>query len=514
MREVLIGNFNQRLVCRQARSRPVRSKMPSASAASWARASSGSSILEILIAITVLSLGIGAVLLLSTANQDLKIDSLTNSEALSKAEGMLETARALSRQDFNSVSATAPANDDIYTKSIDVIDIDAFTKQVTSNVAWSASASRPVQISLTTRLTDQQGAIGGDTCNPILSGDWTKPQDWKDGYGYADIVSPNGASGLDAFNKKIYLTSDIGNKNDFYIIDVSNPKPAGLNLPILGSLKTTYGLTDVRVAGKYAYVAADSAQYQLLVIDISDPLNLNPSKIVKKLDLTAPGDTAYGNTLYYSKRKIYLGLTKSSGAEFHIIDVSDPLNPIDEGSFETNTAVNQIIVKDGLAYLATPSSSQVWILDVSDPTNPHQTDPIKQTFSNPPGWSNWSGQSLALSGNTLYFGRIYNIGANSTDLFILDSTDLTEPPAGTLVQTKQDGVSRMVIRNNLLFMSNSAPNDGFQIWDVSNPASLNRYDTAPINIQQTSTAGMDCDGNLIYIGQTHNRALQIIGPGP
>ena len=171
-------------------------------------------------------------------------------------------------------------------------------------------------------------------------------------------------------------------------------------------------------------------------------------------------------------------------------------------------------MKDGLAYLATPSSSQVWILDVSDPTNPHQTDPIKQTFSNPPGWQHWSGQSLALAGNTLYFGRIYNIGANSTDLFVLDSTDLTKPPTGTLTQTKQDGVSRMVIRNNLLFMSNSAPNDGFQIWDVSNPASVNRYDTTPINIQQTSTAGMDCDGNLIYIGQTHNRALQIIGPGP
>lgn len=474
----------------------------------------GSSILEILIAVTILSLGIGAVLLLSTANQDLKIDSQTNGEALSKAEGMLETARAASRQDFSSVSSLAPAVDDIYTKSVNVTDIDAFTKEVTSHVNWSESASRLVQISLTTRLTDPQSAMGGDTCNPTLSGDWAKPQDWKGGYGYADIVSANGASGIDVFNKKVYLTSDIGIKDDFYIIDVSNPKPAGLNLPILGSLKTTYGLTDVRVAGKYAYVAAHSAQYQLLVIDISDPASLNPSKIVKKIDVTAPGDTAYGNTLYYSKKKIYLGLTKSSGAEFYIIDVSDPLNPIDQGSFETNTAVNQIIVKDDLAYLATPSSSQVWILDVSDPANPHQTDPVKQTFANPPGWSYWSGQSLALSGNTLYFGRIYNIGANNIDLFVLDSTDLSIPPAGDLTQTKQDGVSRMVIRDNLLFMSNAKPNDGFQIWDVADPLDLKRYDTSPINIQETSTAGMDCDGNLIYIGQKHNRALQIIGPGP
>src|SRR3989344_7378168 len=177
MRAVLTGNFNIGPLRQQAGSRPVRSKTAPASAASLTRASNGSSLLEILIAITVLSLGIGAVLLLSTANQDLKIDSQTNSEALSKAEDMLETARALSRHDFYSISSLDPAIDDIYTKSVNVTDIDAFTKEVTSHVKWAASASRPVEISLTTRLTDQQGAIGGDTCNPILSGDWTKPQD-------------------------------------------------------------------------------------------------------------------------------------------------------------------------------------------------------------------------------------------------------------------------------------------------------------------------------------------------
>lgn len=473
---------------------------------------SGSSTLELLIAFAILTLSLTAGILIIFGNQSVAVDTETNGEALSRAVGLIEKARADSRQSFTSVISqnnTESVGPISYNKSLNIIDLDSFTKQAIGIVTW-IEGGRNQSINISTIFTDPNGALGGDTCNPNLSGDWTRPQDWKGGYGYGDFPSPNGTSGLDSLNKKVYLTSDVSNKDDFYIFDVSNPRPAGLNLPLLGSLKSTYGLTDVRVAGKYAYVSVHSQTYQLFVIDISVP---STPVIIKKLRVTSAGDTAYGNTIYYSKQKVYLGLTKSNGKELHIIDVSTPTAPIDiSPGFETNTSINQILVKDGIAYLTTALNNQAWIVDVSNASNPVQSNPLKQTFVDPSGTQDWSGQSIAFGDNKVYLGRIFDIGSNRPDLYILSANDLSLAPLGTLTQTKQDGVTRLVVRSNLLFMTNAAANDGFQIWDITNPASLSRYDTTPANIQQTSTAGMDCEGNLVYVGQRSGHALQIIGP--
>ena len=528
----MTGNFHTRLAHRQpvrsktpsvsaaslARasggSRPVRSKTPSVSAASLARASNGSSLLEILIAVTILSLGIGAVLLLSTANQDLKIDSQTNGEALSKAEGMIETARALSRQDFYSISAIAPANDDIYTKSIDVTDIDVFTKQVTSNVAWSASASRPVAIRLTTILTDPQSALGGDTCNPVLSGDWTDPQL----LGYADFPSSQGATGVDVLAHKAYVTTDpTGNSEDFYTFDVSNPNQT--HIPFSSKLETGPGLAAVKVAGRYAYVANTANGSQLQVIDISQ----NPPAIVAELDLTSSG-TADGSTLYYANRKVYVGLTKSTGPEFFVINVSSPttLSASDIlGSYEFDTTVNSIAVKDDRAYVATPmptsnppTQENLTVLNLS-------TNPISRlaTFS----WPIYA----TMDGLGVYYGkddRLYlgrTAGGNQTtyeEFFILDPdpSSIATPIAKKFIPDNNNGkaisIGSLIARQNLVFILTSDTNLGFQIWDLGNLSSANPYGS--LNVQQSSTAGMDCEGNLIFIGQQGNRALQIIGPGP
>ncbi|MBM3261541.1 hypothetical protein FJY93_03925 [Candidatus Kaiserbacteria bacterium] len=474
----------------------------------------GSSTIEILIAFVILIMATSAVILVVFGNQNLIIDTQTNSEALNRARTMLEEARAASRSDFSSVvsqtAMTEASGPLTYTKRLDVADIDSFTKAATSTVSWTIGA-RDFTVTLSTLLTDPSGALGGDTCSDTISGDWTAPQDWKGGFGYADIVSPSGASGVDAFNKKVYLTSNIDSTDNFYVIDVNNPKPAGLDLPILGKLRfdvggtNSDGLTAVRVAGNYAYVAVGGTQtVHLLVIDVSDAAN---PVVVTQRDVTAAGVSGYGNTLAYSKKTLYLGLTISTGPELYIIDVADPLNPAIKGTFETGTSINQIAVKDDLAYLATPSSTQLWKVDVSDPTNPT----LVQAYS--PASTNWSGQSVAVSkdGTTVYFGRIYNIGANKEDLFAFNTSNLSST-IGSLTQDKQSGFTRMVVRGTLLFASNTKSNDGFQIWNVSNPATIVRYDTTPVNIQQASTAGMDCDGDYIYIGQRSNRALQIIGP--
>jgi Tfp pilus assembly protein PilV len=453
----------------------------------------GIATLEILIAITLLMLVLSSVIMLVFGSQTSEVSSETHQEALYKAQELLENARANARANFSSVVSTPPVNDNIYVKNITVTDINSLTKQVTSQVSWNGLTTI-----LSTIVSDWQGALG--ICNPVLSGDWTNPQV----YGYVDFPSANGASAVDIKTAKAYVTSDphSAGADDFYVIDVNDPtlKP----LPILGHFSTTYGLTFVSTQGGYSYVSADSAAYQLLIIDSSNPAALDTTKIKGKLDVTAPGDTAYGNTLFYANNKIYLGLTLSTGPEFHIIDVSNPSAPVEVGpGYEVGAAINRITVKNNIAYLATAANNEVIALDVSNPASINFLGAYTSTAL--------TGQSLFLdNGTTLYFGRIG--GNGNPKLLALDTGNLSSPK-WTFDMSKQSGVYTMILRSNLLFMTTADPNDGLQIWDVSNPSGPPvRYDTSPLNIQQGATAGSDCAGNLLYVAQRSNRAMQIVGP--
>lgn len=467
----------------------------------------GVSTLEILIAFAVLILCMTAVIQVAFGNQSVSVDTQTNTEALSRAGALLEQTRARAQQNFSGVvsqgSVTEQDGSVAYTKKLDVMDLNSFAKQATSTVTWQL-AGRTMSIVLSSIFTDPIGSLGGSLCSPTVSGDWTAPQV----YGYVDFSSSAGATGVSVRGTKAYVVSDPSSSgtDDFFIIDVSDPtqKP----LPILSEFSTSYGLTDVRAVGNYAYVAADSAAFQLLVIDVSDPTTLNASKIKAKRDTTATGDTAVGNTLAYANKKIYLGLTKSStgGPEFHIFDVSTPTNPVEVGpGYFVGAAVNHIEVKNNIAYLTTAADNEIIALDVSNPNSP--------TFVGAYSSAILTGQALALdTAGNLYFGRIG--GTGNPKLLAFTVGDLSTP-IWTMDMSKQSGVYTMLLRSNFLFMTTADPNDGLQVWDISAANATTpptRHDTSPLNIQQGATSGADCVGNLLYVAQRSQRALQIVGP--
>lgn len=491
----------------------------------------GVSLIEITIAIAVLTLSISAVIMLVFANQDLKIDSLTNNEAIAKAEELIEKARADSRNDFSSVNSIAAAQDDIYTKKVDVTypdPSDLFTKLVTSTVSWPASASRPLEIKLSTLITDPQSALGGDTCNPTIS----NPDAWKNPQllGYADFSSSEGATDVDVLGKKAYVTSNpsAAGQEDFYIFNVSDPtqKP----LPDFGpnsKLDTGPGLAAVHVAGKYAYAANMSRTAQLQIIDINDPANPFLAKSFKLTNVTGSGAQALGKSIFYANKKVYLGLTKTAtGPEFNVIDVTDFLNnpannPVLIGSWAAGTTVNAITVKNNIAYLATPwpssnppTQENLSILNVS---NPGSGINRINTFSAPDP-STMSGESVYVSkdNKTLYLGRGGLNGAHNPDFFILNVDDPGATPLPVLnskyIPTASNvAVNAITIRDHLAFLWTSDTNKEFQVWDLNDLGSSSPYGW--LNTAQSGTGGLDCDGNILYTAQKSNRALQAIGPG-
>ncbi|MEK7642422.1 MAG: hypothetical protein AAB392_01365 [Patescibacteria group bacterium] len=473
-----------------------------------AKRSGGFATLEILIAFLVLILCISAVILLAFGNQSVAIDSETNNEALYKAGQMLEKARSDSRFDFASVNPipTLPVTfiqDNIYKKSLQVIypdPSDFFTKKVTSNITWKVDGGRDQTISLSTLLTDPAAVNGGNTCNSVLSGDWTNPQLLGD----VDVGQNNGGTDVDIFLQKAYVTTNASatNKPDFYVVDVNNPNLSPL--PIIGGvgINTGPGLMAVHVTDKYAYVANQSRNGQLQIIDIQ-PSTPNLITTFPLTNVTGSGAQALGNSIFYKDGYVYLGLTTTAtGPEFNIIDVRVSNAPVLRGSYSIGHDINAIYIRGDYAYIASPHNEELKILNIFDKDNPIPVGFVDLLDNSA------NGKSIAMVGNTLYLGRTEGASPATKELQLVNITIPGSPAPGVSFDVDST-VNALAIRENLVFMVTSEPGLGFQIWNLDTGLLYGSK-----NVQQTSTGGMDCEGNYIYIAQRSNKALQIVGPGP
>lgn len=507
----------------------------------------GSSILEVLIATAILTLGISAASLLSFANQTLKTDITTNTEALTKASSLLEAARADAEKDFNLVNPLAPTLDDVYTKELDVDPIDFFTKKITSLASWTGEGGRALRVSLSTLVVNPDGPGGGDTCDSVLAGDWTNPQKTEYEFG-ADILEDTSSgfpiTSVQSYQHKLYVTVNNDNGNNdgtFFILDITDPgvMPVPLkeldNNPAVGA-----GLNDVAVDGtQYAYVAnAYGANFttcanpnglnkscgQLQVVDMS----VSPPSIVYTMKIpgvTGSGGQGVGTRVFYKNGIVYLGLAKATGPEFHIIDVGGggtpgaaPATPKHMGSYEINNGVNAIFVRDGYLYVASPHDEELKIFDMSDLAAPA----LVGGFDAPGGGgNNGNGKSFSFVGGRLYFGRtlldgnefyILNSDDPETNLPVLGSKDIRN------ASNNNTSVNGIIIRDYLAFL---ITNEQFQIWRIDNPDAITVY-ANPLTLPPGSGGGLqgtaaDCEGNYIFVGsQSSNDKgyISVITAGP
>lgn len=509
----------------------------------------GSMLLEVLIAMAVLTLGISASVMLAFANQTLRVDAGTNSEALSMAASMLEAERADSVLDFALVNPYDPADTDIYDTKVDVIlpdPSDPWTKQITSIVDWPGEGGRPLSIKLSTFVTDSEGPGGGSTCNSILSGDWTQPVKTEFEFGAEFIVDPSSGfpvTDIKAFNGKLYVTVNNDNGNNFqtfFIVDVSSPASPDYLSAIDTNALHRDGLNAVALdGGGYAYVAnARDRNFnicaegpncsQLQIINVSDPENPGVETNLKLSASSAPYVTgnisgnnqqAVGKSIAYRDGYIYLGLsTTVNGPGFHIIDVHDPSDPEWVGSWPDSSPVfgssgapiNAIYVRGDYAYLAHPSglagasADQLTVLDISDPANPERVS----GFAYATGVGG-NGKSLHVVGNEIYFGRTAsNISGPSGDgipeFFILQNipTGIPGTPLGSKTYATEESVNGLIVRDYLAFLVVSGK---FIILRIDDPSVITPY-SAPLDLPPSPGGGgvsgtaADCQGNYIFIG--------------
>ncbi len=507
----------------------------------------GFSTIELLIAMTILIIVLTAVAVTSFGDQSFLIGSQTNAEAMIKAQGALEAQQAFARKDFSLVTATS-STDGFFTTKIKVTNapgvaphpFDYLTKTVSSVVSWIDERGVARNLTLNTLISNFNGASGGSTCNSSPEGNWTAPT--SNAYSIK-VLAGAAASGMsypvsamDAYLDKLYVsvaaTTDWTDKT-FFIFNLSSGVPAYIS----GSAVDTSGPTSGK--GPNAVVVASSSAWttgartyaflangvspiwnnpscvlgpscsQLAVIDVTNPAT--PSVTYFKFATstfsipvsTSPYVTgliagqATGKSIYYRNGYIFLGLTKtSSGPEFHIIDVHNPLAPKSIGSYSVGNTVNSIFVKGNYVYLATDDNTAgnnnvLTILNISDPTNPQRVWPnvISSSFG--------VGAGVTAVGDTLYFGSTYN-NATPPELFLFDNAN-----PSTVAPTLRAGFSlsgllsvRSVLIRDYLALLLLSTNS----LQIINSGSGVQY-APPITLPGPGSA-IDCEGNNVYVGSS------------
>lgn len=474
----------------------------------------------------VLVLSFSAVAIMVFGNQSILVDSHTNAEAVTKAQAMLEEAQATARKDFHLVNATS-STDGIYQKTISVETLPGYlTKKVSATVSWSAEYLRPQHVTLSALVTNFEHAVGGNTCDSVLSGDWKNPDiDTKDfDVLVSDSSSIHPISDVDAYQKKLYVTTrsaSATSKPVFFVLDISNPAS-----PVLrGSLDTApavaVGLNAISVATSsaqhYAYAAnAHDPNFancsvgpscaQLQIIDVSNPSSPALVQNYKLSSSTPPYVTgnsvvgsgqAVGKSIFYQSGYVYLGLSVTqSGPEFHVIDVHNPLNPRWVGSWpspgtSSGFAINGITVKGKYAYLATANGAKdMVVLDISNPASPVEVGSYDASGGN-------HGKALALLGDSAYLGRTF--GGNEFNILnVATPATPTLTGAGDAGSAPATVVNDVLVRDYLAFLSTTAGE--LQIWDVRNPALPIAWTTNKTLATNDPANSLDCEGNYIYAG--------------
>ena len=179
---------------------------------------------------------------------------------------------------------------------------------------------------------------------------------------------------LDVANERTYLAQGTETTNDLRLIDVSN-----VSSPSLISQMNTTRLGGLSARGSYVYTTNHNR------FDIINVSNEAGPYVMSGIDYGRPllggvrvrGDYAY---LYWN------GIVEGG---IYVIDVSDPTNPVEVGSYLGECATDMCLLGDYAFY--TTSGNGFMTIDISNPTNPVS---VAQT--------NMYGYELCVTGNGRY----------------------------------------------------------------------------------------------------------------
>lgn len=461
-----------------------------------AAAQRGQSLVELVIALAVFSIVISAGVSLFFGGQMTLVNSGQAQSALRMAHDGLDGTRSIWSQDWMQLtngdhglqfsngtwqfSGTSDTKDE-FTRHITISTVSDVIKKIYSTVTWQGSVGDTKQIQLVETMSNWAAA---DT----IFGDWTHPRI----IGGGDIGSGTVASDIAYQSGHVYIAGTSSNvaKPDFFVFNVADP-----TAPVLkGSLNFTKGLAAVSVLGNYAYVV-DEANPIVYVLDVS-----NENTPVKVAQLTVTGGK--GLSVFAKGNYVYVG-TDGTNQNFSVVDITNPLAPIQRSYLSLSGSVNDISVKGTTAYCATTDKDgELTLVNVSNPNSPSLVSKFDAL-----GDSELGKAVFAKTIDRVYLGRL--VGGNHSqhhEYYIVNAQNQNAPvEVGSL--DIASSINDLRSASYLTFLATSDTNKEFQVMNNTNPAAIVLYGS--LNLPNIAT-GMAYNMNIVYVAMRSNDALKII----
>jgi len=308
--------------------------------------------------------------------------------------------------------------------------------------------------------------LGGGNMNDIWG--WTDPLDGKE---YVILGRTNGTSFLD-------------------ISDPVNPIYLG-NLPPHTSNSTW---RDIKTSGNYAFIVSEAGGHGMQVFDLTELRNVPspPATFSETAHYAGFGD-CHNIAINEATQRAYAVGTGTFNGGLHIIDISDPLNPVIAGDYATDGYTHDAQVVNyigpdtdytGAEIAFNFNEDAVTIVNVSDPTDTQTISINTYSGSNytHQGWVTEDHRYL-LSNDELdeYYDDV------NTTTFIWDIQDLDAPVLiGTFVNTTLSIDHNLYTRGNLCYQSNYR--SGLRILDMIDIANANLTEVAYFDVYPTSNS--------------------------
>ncbi len=469
----------------------------------------GFSTLEMLIAVSVLLLGMTAALLMQFGAQAAAVDAQIQMQALARAASVLDRARVVAAQDVVGVIATSSVwsvGGQTYVQTISVAHKTQCRTQATSSVFWQNSPVRPQRVELSRVFIDIERMLSlGRDCITDVS-------PWEGLHARSvNTIDAGVPTALDVLNGLVYGGGTASPY--FFILDTTTSADKSANELVsfengfnagaaINALDATALRSHEGVLRHYVFAAMEATTSQMTVIDVTSPKK--PTTVaVRTLNNVSPvGSEPAGHRLYYFADRLYVLTRYTAGPELHTFDVSNPEDPVElGGGVELGVTVNGIAVQERFiegvsrrfAYLATSQAAgELKVYDVTDPLRVGAATEVLEARQDLPGIQN--GLSVYPLGNRLYVGRAST--PPGADLYVYDTTN---PPQGLALVGGHDigtGVETVLVVGDFAFLSTPKSKKELQVWDIrSDPIAL----VAEYALPGSVAGGLEYEDGFLFV---------------
>src|SRR3989344_1587873 len=415
------------------------------------------SLIEVVLAISLFAIFALSSVSILLYSEDNFLSIGQSSRASFLAEEAIEATRAIKKEDFalladgdHGLSSSSgkwqfSGTEDVtdgYTRKVNISSLDSDTKKITVRVAWLKKTGHSTSIDLASELSNWSAYSG----IPGF-GNWTNPIE------ESSILS-SGQDGLKLQVKgnNLFVVRDSASES-FISIDITDTNNPVVKTPV--SLQNNP--KNLAILNNLTLIATNSNTAELQTADIT-----NPNTPILKGVFNAEGNSdamgiaGVGNLAYLTR-------LKGEGAEFYVIDITNPDNLNQAGSLEiSDQSAYEVVIIGNYAYVSTGNTVQLKVVNITDPTKP-----IKVGFFALPQNQN----ALTVAG----FGNTVIIGTDKGFVYVLDVTKPLKPKLQSTL-TPKDNNNNIVydlalgLDNHYLFLAGNVPTAEFQVFDISNPA--------------------------------------------